>query len=173
MHLRLTPAQMLDTWRLHACYSPSLSDAAFSRNDGIDSAAIHRAEINRWYRRLLLEAPAEYLVAEDFSKSVILSDGPDGSVVIPLPPQVVRVIEVRLASWLTSARIVTSPTHPVAVRQSHPYTRATPSHPVAIFHDGCLRLYPASAGGESLRSLLCVSHDETEYRFDDSALDFK
>ena len=135
MHLRLTPSRMLDLWMLHSGYSPSFTDAAFRRNDGIDTSAIHLSEMKQWYRRLLLEAPASCLVADDLSKSIILTPASDGSVVIDLPQSVVRIVSVRLDSWLTSARIVTSPTHPAAMRQLHPYTRATPSRPVAIFHD--------------------------------------
>lgn len=169
MHLRLTPSRMLDLWMLHSGYSPSLTDATFRRNDGIDTSAIHLAEMKQWYRRLLLEAPASCLVADDLSKSVILSPMSDGAAVIDLPLSVVRIVKVRLDSWLTSARIITSPTHPAAMRQLHPYTRATPSRPVAIFHDNRLRLYPAAASGESISTLLCVSYDEDDYRLDDSA----
>ena len=170
MHLCLTPSQMLDLWRLHSAYSPSLSDAVFVRNDGIDTTAIHRAELNRWYRRLLLEAPEEYLVATDYSTSVELPAGTtDGATVIPLPDDVVRILSVRLGSWRRPARIVTSPTHILAVRQRHPFTRATPSAPVALFHSGELHLYPAATPSDSITTLRCVSYSEEEYRLDDSA----
>lgn len=170
MKLRLSPSQMLDLWRLHAAYMPSLNDAVFIRNDGIDTAAIHRAEMNRWYRRLLLEAPAEFLVPDELSDAVALGTGPDGSTLISLPESVVRVLRVRLASWKANARIVTSPTHILAVRQRHPFTRATPSRPVAVFTDGELHLYPAATPTDSLATLSCVSYSEDEYCLDDAAL---
>lgn len=160
---------MLDLWRLHSGYMPSLADAVFVRNDGVDTSAVHRAEINLWYRRLLLEAPPEQLVADDLSASAVLMSAPDGSTIVALPPGVVRVLRVRLASWQANARIVTSRTHIAALRQNHPFTRATPSHPVAVFVDGELRLYPAATSDDSLVSLLCVSYSEDEYRLDDSA----
>lgn len=126
--------------------------------------------MNLWYRRLLAEAPPEQLVADDMSNAVTFSDSSGGYTAVVLPPSVVRVLRVRLASWRTHARIVTSPTHILALRQRHPYTRATPSHPVALFHDGELRLYPAATSGDTLLTLSCVSYSEEEYRFDDSAL---
>lgn len=93
----------------------------------------------------------------------------DGCYALTLPPEAVRVLEVRLSSWRSPARIVTSATHPLAARQLHPFTRATPSHPVAVFAGGVLRLYPASAA-DSLATLRCVTFREGEYAFDDSAL---
>lgn len=170
MQLRLTPSQMLDRWRLHSSYSAPLSDTTFIRNDGVDTSAIHRAELNRWYRRLLLEGPEEYLVATDHASTVVLPPvATDGATVIPLPSDVVRVLCVRLASWRRPARIVTSPTHILAARQRHPFTRATPSAPVAIFHGGELHLYPAATPADSIVTLRCVSYSEDEYMLDDSA----
>ena len=52
---------MLDLWRLHYAGSPPLADAVFRRNDGLDSTAVYIAAINRWYSRLLREAPASML----------------------------------------------------------------------------------------------------------------
>lgn len=170
MHLNLSPSQMLDIWRLHTGYKPSLAESVFLRNDAIDTTAIHRSEMHRWYRRLLMEAPAEQLVAEDLSGIATLSADPDGHTLVGLPPEVVRILKVRLASWRRHARIVTSPTHILALRQNHPYTRATTSHPVAVFYDGELRLYPAATPDDTLLSLCGVSYSEDEYRFDDSVL---
>lgn len=170
MHLRLTPSQMLDMWRLHVCYSPSVINAVFTRNDGIDTDSIHRAEINAWYRRLLLEAPKEQLVTVDLSTDLTLIASDIGATIIDMPSDVVRIVEVRLASWRKPARIVTSPTHILVERQNHPYTRATPSQPVALFFDSTLCLYPAAVEGDSLTTLSCVTFSDDEYAFDDSAL---
>lgn len=174
MKLRLTPAQMLDVWRLHVGYVPPITNAVFTRNDGIDTDSLHRAEINEWYRRLLLEAPAERLDAEDLSQSVVLptdADASDGSTVIELPPSVVRILEVKLSSWRVPARIVTSPTHILAARQLHPFTRAGRNKPVALFFGGKLRLYPAARpSGDRIDSLSAVTCSADLYRFDDSAL---
>ena len=170
MLLRLTLPQMLDRWRLHSAYSPSLTDTTFRRNDGIDTDAIFTSEINAWYRRLLREAPSELLNSEDFASEAGLPEPVDGANVIPMPAEVVRVLEVRLSTWRTSARIVTSPTHILAERQRHPFTRATPSHPVAIFTDGYLHLYPAADSTDSILTLRCITHRNGEYIFDDSLL---
>lgn len=161
---------MLDMWRLYVDYSPSVINAVFRRNDSIDTDSIHRSDINAWYRRLLAEAPREMLVSTDLSDSVTLPAPHDGCLTIPLPPDIVRVMEVRLASWHSAARIITDPASDEALFQLHPYTRATPSCPVAVFHAGELRLYPAIAANDSLVTLSCVRFSEDEYCFDDSAL---
>ncbi|MCM1355468.1 MAG: hypothetical protein NC212_03575 [Staphylococcus sp.] len=171
MILHLSKAGMIDLWRLHRHYSPPLSDATFVRNDGVDTTAVFVAEIDCWYRRLVTEGPETYLSTEDFSDRVSPCLSDDGAAtVIPLPAEVVRVTAVRMPGWKAQARIVTSPAHILAVRQLHPFTRATPSHPVAIFHDGELRLYPAAPAGEVPLRLDCVCLREDEYAFDDSVL---
>lgn len=171
MILHLSPAGMLDLWRLHRHYAPPLEGATFVRNDGVDTAALFAADIDCWYRRLVTEGPESYLSTEDFSRLVSPRLSADGAAtLITLPAEVVRVTAVRLAGWKAQARIVTSPTHILAVRQLHPFTRATPSHPVAIFHDGELRLYPAAPAGELPLRLDCVCLREGEYTFDDSVL---
>ncbi len=169
MKLCLNPSDMLEQWRLHSGYSLPLADAVCRRNDGIDLDTIMRADLNAWYRRLLAEGEPGQLAPEDFSHSVVLTPGDDGGTIVSLPPEVVRVTEVRLSGWTRPARIVTSPTHILAARQLHPFTRATRSHPVALFVGGTLRLYPASSPGDSLLSLRCVTLREDEYRIDDSA----
>lgn len=170
MKLNLSPAQMLAQWRLHSAYSLPLTDAVCRRNDGIDSDAIMRVDIDAWYRRLLAEGEPGLLAPEDLSRSVTsVACADDGCTLVTLPAEVVRVTEVRLSGWKCPARIVTSPTHILALRQMHPFSRATPSHPVAVFTGGALRLYPAGSPGDSLVTLRCVSLREDEYRLDESA----
>jgi len=163
---------MLDLWRLHAAHMPPVADASCARADAIDSSAFFTAELNRWYRRLLLEAPDFILNVRDIAPQVVLPPAvaADASTPLSLPESVVRVFSVRLRSWMRPARIATDPSDPLILRQLHPYTRATASRPVAIFSDGELRLYPAATATDSVDSLRCVSFSDGVYEFDDSAL---
>ncbi len=170
MKLHLDTVRMLDRWRLHFAHQPPVSDGVFRRNDGIDTDAIFTSEMNRWYHRLLLEAPEHQLCVHDMAESFTIPESEDGATVLSLPFDIVRIVEVRLSSWRRSARIVTSPYHILAVRQLHPYTRAGVSAPVAVFENGRLSLYPAASPADVLSVLRCVCFRDGEYDFDDSAL---
>lgn len=168
MKLTLTTPEMLDLWRLHHAFSPPLADAVFRRNDGLDSDALFTVEMNLWYRRLLLEASPSMLAPR--SLDLPLPPSQDGATVLTLPAGVVRVVCVRLASWLRPAVVVTDPASALLERQRHPFTRATTSSPLAFFYDGSLRLYPAATGSDSLARLDCIVCEDGVYEFDDSAL---
>lgn len=172
MKLKLTPAEMLDRWRLHAACSPPLTDASFRRTDGIDTDAIFTADMEHWYHRLLLEAPPSQLAPAELAAETLMPSTPDsgGATVLTLPAGVVRVLEVSLSSWLRPAVIVTDPDCALLARQLHPYTRATAACPVAFFTTGRLRLYPPAAPADRLETLSCVIHTPGIYEFDSSAL---
>ena len=163
---------MLDLWRLHAAHLQPLVGATLSGREAIDTKAYFSAEFNRWYRRLLREAPEQWVKVDEISSRVKLppSVASDSSTPLTLPDGVVRVVSVRPGSWLRKARIVTDPSDPLILRQLHPYTRATSSRPIALFSDGELRLYPAAAPADRIVSLRCVSFAEGSYDFDDAAL---
>lgn len=167
MKLTLTAAEMLGLWRLHRAYGPPLADATVRRTDGIDTAALFTAEMNLWYRRLLLEAPPPLLAP--CSPASALSFPHEGCAVAELPQGTVRVLEVRLGSWLRPATVVTDLSSPLLGRQLHRFTRATQASPVAFFDGRSLRLYPASPS-DVLASLSCVVCTDGVYEFDDSAL---
>lgn len=169
MKLTLSTAEMLDLWRLHYACQPPLSDTVFLRNDRIDTSGLFTSEMNLWYRRLLLEASPSLLSPRSLDFPLPVADE-GGATRLDLPAGVVRVLEVRLASWLRPATVVTDPASPLLLRQLHPFTRATPSSPLAFFSDGQLLLYPGAAPADSLAVLSCIIFEEDVYEFDDSAL---
>lgn len=169
MKLTLNLAEMLDLWRLHYAGSPPLADAVFRRNDGIDSSAVYIAAINRWYARLLREAPASMLAPRRLDLP-LPPPSAGASTVLSLPAGTVRVLEVRLASWLRPAEVITDPSSPQLPLQFHRFTRATAASPVAFFSGGELRLYPAATADDRLLSLDCAVCEDGLYEFDDSAL---
>ena len=180
MLLHLTRPEMLDLWRQHRAFDPLRHDASVVRQDGIDIDSLLVAEMEKWYLDLLLTAPTTLLKVADIAASVMLTPADDsGGTVISLPPDIVRVVDVRLSSWVAPARVVTShaglpavPLHHAAVarRQLHPYTRATAAMPVAVFDGSSLRLYPASTASDFPAMLRCVRRVDGEYDFDEAAL---
>lgn len=172
MILHLDRAQMLEQWRLHRAYLPKSSLTAVTRFDTIDTDAILEAEMDAWYRRQLLEAPPELLCPADLSGQVVFigEKAADGSTPVSLPSSVVRVLDVRLRSWLRPAVPVTDPSDALVSLQLHPYTRATPSLPVALLCGSELRLYPGASDSDMLLSLRCVVLTEGLYEFDSSLL---
>ncbi len=171
MLLHLTRPEMLDLWRQHRAFDPLRHDASVVRQDGIDIDSLLVAEMEKWYLDLLLTAPLTLLKVADIAASVMLTPADDsGGTVISLPPDIVRVVDVRLSSWVAPARVVTSPDSAVARRQLHPYTRATAAMPVAVFDGSSLRLYPASMASDFPAMLRCVRRVDGEYDFDEAAL---
>lgn len=167
MKLTLTPAEMLGLWRLHHAYGPLPADALFTRTDGIDTDAVFTAEMNLWYRKLLLEAPPPLLAPRSLAPS--LSFPEEGCAVAELPEGTLRVLDVRLSSWSRSPLILTDPSSPLLGLQLHRFTRATAASPVAFFHGSELRLWPA-VPSDRLVTLSCAVCEDGVYEFDDSVL---
>ena len=135
MKLHLTREEFLALWRTHRGYTPSVcGDACVQRSDGMDLDSILMAEMEEWYRKLLLEADESLLAPEDIAADTAMPAPSGGSVTIHLPPGVLRVLCVRLSGWSRPACIVTDPDSPTAVSQLHPYTRACADSPVAVLH---------------------------------------
>ena len=167
MKLTLSVHEMLGLWRLHHAYGPLPADVLFTRTDGIDTDSIFTAEMNLWYRKLLLEAPPPLLAPRSLAPP--LSFPEEGCAVAQLPQGVVRVLDVCLSSWSRPPVILTDPASPLLDRQLHRFTRATAASPVAFFHGGELRLWPA-APSDRLVALSCAVCEDGVYEFDDSAL---
>lgn len=168
MKMHLTQSQMLTLWRQHRLLEPIRNDATVTRDDGIDLDAVLLPEMELWYDNLLRNSPLELLVTHEISGSVVPKACDDGSVSVLLPENVVRVVNVRMSGW----RYGVTPVHPdsiEAVRQTHRFTRATTSYPVAVQEDDELRLYPAK-GTDTLVELTCIVRNEGEYEFMRQAL---
>ena len=168
MKIRLSQPQMLSLWRLHRLLEPIRHDAEVTRADGVDLDAILTAEMDQWKIELLLRASQELLVSHDITGEITISSYDDGCAFISLPPEVVRVLSVRLSGWKSSAIPISADT-PVAMRQRLPYTRADASSPVAVLSGDGLCLYPASSDS-TVTELKCVIYREGEYEFMREAL---
>lgn len=168
MKMHLSREQMLSLWRLFRLLEPIRSDVAVSRSDGIDLDSILLAEMELWYKKLLLNSPPHLLVAHDVASEVTLSSAPGGALVVTLPEGTFRVLSVKLSDWESAAEIVAHDS-PEARCQLNPYSRAVPSSPVAVLSGDRLTLYPATSGSV-LQELNCVIYTEGEYEFMREAL---
>ena len=171
MILHLTPEQMLERWRLHRGLLP------VTDNDSVTSAAdttldtLLRAEIEEWYRRLLAEGPIDLNAPVEYADNVRLPATVAGEgVTLALPDEAVRLTAVRLLGWECDARIIADPRSHEARMQLDPYTRATPSDPVAVLRPGgFVTLYP-STGDNILETLRCTARHDDLYHFDEAAM---
>lgn len=168
MKMHLTQSQMLTLWRQQRLLEPIRHDAVVTRDDGIDLDAVLLPEMELWYDNLLRNGPLEQLVTHDISSNFSPKFYDDCSASITLPENVVRVINVKMSEWRHGVKPVL-PGSPEAVRQAHPFTRATVHAPVAVLDDRNLRLYPANKT-DSLTELTCVVRNEGEYEFMRQAL---
>ena len=169
MKLHLDFSQILVLCRLHYAVSPPLAGGFCRRNPAIARTAESTPPINPRYSRLLREAPASMLAPSRLDLP-LPPPSADASTVLSLPAGTVRVLEVRLASWLRPAEVITDPSSPQLPLQLHRFTRATAASPVAFFSGGELRLYPAATAADRLLSLDCAVCEDGLYEFDDSAL---
>lgn len=171
MILTLTRSEMLSRWRLHSGYDIPHNGVTLSRTDGIDLDSILASRMDDWYTRLLLMAPLHYLAPAEKASDTLLSSVTGGGMRISLGSSAVRIAAVRLSGWRAAARILTDPSSPEAVRQLHPFTRATADAPVALFDPAShiLRLYPCTSS-DILVTLKVVEQKPDLYTFDSSAL---
>ncbi len=172
MKLTLTRSEMLARWRLHRGYDIPHHDASVGRSDGIDLDSILEAEMDEWYRNLLLTAPLGLLAPVE--KAGIIAVPGQGSVRmrLHLGETAVRIAAVRLSGWRCTATVVSDPLSPAAMRQLHPFTRASADAPVAVFDPlgHTLDLYPYHSGTDKLETLRVVERCADTYSFDSSAL---
>ena len=170
MKLKMSRQEFLSRWRTLRGYAPLRNDVSLSRSDGLDFDLSLEAEMDGWYRRLVLEGDVSLLAPEELAAGMSLPAPADGCVTLALPPHAVRVTGVRLSGWRRAATIVTDPECNLALRQLHPYTRACESNPVAVVYpDGEMALYPACAA-DRLVSLRCAMMRDDEFAFDSAAL---
>lgn len=162
----LSENEMIDLWLLRKGFEPLREDCRILRSDGADLRELARTECRLWYENLLLNGPREALEATDCSPGLSLSATPSGSILVKLPANSVRVLDVKLKSWDAPARILPWDS-PEARRQRNRYFAAGPSRPVAVLRpDSSLELFSPTFEGDGLDTLeylLCVcrpEHDE-------------
>lgn len=170
MKQHFTKIEFLDVWRALRGYAPLRNDATVVRDDGVDLDMALTAEMDDWYGRLLREGEERYLAPEDLSAETVMAAPVDGGLVLQLPQGTVRVLHVKLSGWQSEARVVTATRSALALRQLHPFTRASSAQPVAVMHPGgALALYPAG-GTDAVERLEGVVAREGEYDMDTPAL---
>ncbi|MBD5203121.1 MAG: hypothetical protein HDS81_07435 [Bacteroidales bacterium] len=175
MKLRLTQAQMNERWLALRRLNTMPLEAVVKRNDGVDMDMIVTEEVKKWYFNLLLTADERMLVTHDIEDALdVHPDGRGGAEVV-VPPEVVRIISVRMRGWHAPARIVhdnaltDSALHRLRIRQASKLTMSGPDNPVAMMHSNVIRIYPYIDGDE-LHTLRAVVMTDDLYEFDSSAL---
>ncbi|MDE6490780.1 MAG: hypothetical protein K2L49_06440 [Muribaculaceae bacterium] len=170
MKITYTSQQMLEEWKLRRAIGPMRADCTVTRSDGIDLDALLTAEMRGWYLRLLDTAPPEMLAPEDISALVeITIDSTTGALIVILPPQCRRVIEVKLKGWTTPAA-PRQPDRYLSRLTANPFTSPDIHRPVAIAGYRSLTLLPlTSALPESL--IAVMDHGDDIYTFDQRALE--
>ncbi len=175
MKLTLTQAQMNERWLALRRLNTLPLEAVVNRNDGVDMDMIVTEEVKKWYFNLLLTAPERMLAPVDIEDGLqLLPDGRGGARVV-VPPEVVRIISVRMRGWYAPARLLHDNAYPPEVirrtrrRQMSQLTMSSPADPVAIMHSNVINLYPYIDDDE-LHTLRVVTMTDGIYQFDSSAL---
>lgn len=171
MFLHLTYPQMLARWRVLKGLYPVLGTGSVSVTLPEETDALLHVEIEKWYTDILASADPSLLAPTDISDLVTLSACDDGGGhSFCLPDGFGRLASVRLNGWECAARVIADPDSPAARRQRDPFTRATPSSPVAVLRPGgMVALYPAVRFPDPLR-ITAIGRPDTMYHFDESLL---
>lgn len=172
MRLTLTAEEFLALWRLRRGLEPLRNDCRIVRTDGIDLSALERTAMEAWFARQLREAPVSRLAPVDISASVSVREASDGSGVIELPDNAVRVVAVDMDGWARTARIVTDASDPLLAAQLNPFSRGGSNAPVAVVERRRLRLYTPPPGAALTRLTVIEEPTDGIYSFDSSLLDF-
>ncbi len=146
MRIEMTKDEMLAIWMRQHFLEPLRADCVMSRIDGVDLEAIAVDEMRRWYVRMLGEAPAGMLAPSDIALTVSMRRAPQGTGIIVLPDNVVRVLAVKLSTWEREATIVAGGSA-LGRRQGNRYSRGGVADPVAVLSPGG-RLELFSLGSE-------------------------
>lgn len=150
-------------------------EAVVKRNDGVDMEMIVTEEVNKWYLNLLLTAPEALLSTADIEDMLTLRPDGRGGAEVVVPPEVMRITEIRMRQWHAPARIIHDnpfsgdAARKLRRRQSSPLTMASPSSPVAIMHSNVVTLYPYIPDDELMTFRAALTADGI-YEFDSKAL---
>lgn len=175
-----TEQEMIDLWLRRKGFTPLRSDCRIGRSDGADLRAIAAGELRLWYERLLASAPASLLDPVDMagSKGVKTFSSLSGGALIQFPPEVVRPLAVKLASWHSPATIIEHDSPEARLQYAGYGAAGGIVNPVAVrLPDGSLELFsPAYNDFDNLEYLLCAvreTDDEGDplYRLAPAALE--
>ncbi len=147
--------QLVDMFALRRGFEPLRADCEVSRTDGVDMRQLLEYEVRSRYASALITLPIEQLPTEDLSSKVRLVVQSDGSGVIDLPDNTVRVGEVKLSSWLSSVRAADA-THPLVAAQANRWSRGGRYEPVVVLRGNRVYVYSPDRMGDGVESLTVV-----------------
>ena len=135
MRLELTKNEMLALWKRRHFLEPLRADCRIERSDGVDLDAIATEEMRLWYLKQLAEAPPDMLAPSDLAMTAKVRRSPQGTGLITLPGNVVRVIAVRLGGWECQARILPAGSRDEQ-RAGNRFARGGVADPSAVLRPG-------------------------------------
>ena len=158
--ITLSADEMLQLCRklLHLDPLPS-ADVTITPTFSLDVDDLLAQRLRAWYLSLLTTLPLEQLPLVDIAQRLTLAipQSPLSPATVTIPPDVLRIHSIRLASWQRPAAVVPD-THPVVATLDSPYAPARSAAPVAVERTPSLiSLHsPHHSGIDSITSCLAV-----------------
>lgn len=158
--LTLSSEEMLELWRLRRHFEPLALPASVTRADGLDTKTLLESELNRWYENQLQTLPLHLLPQNNVAEQCRITPRPDGSWLVTLPENVVRVVSVEIEGWHKEAVIEPDSSSPLAEAQLNPFSRGNEYNPVAVLQNGNMLLYTPPPRATQLKKVMCVTRPE-------------
>ena len=168
MKLHLTEAQLLQEWRLRYLPQPVNAGCSVTASSGYDMESIIKARMRDWYSRLVAADPA-MLAPVEIGYRLTLTIADDGTGIVNLPEETVKVLAVEMEGWRRAATVTADPLSRIALRQRSPYSRGCTESPVAVIDGSKMRLYTPAPGAASL-SVKAIIDEPDIYHIDSAAL---
>lgn len=143
--------QLVDMFALRRGFEPLRADCEVSRTDGVDMRQLLEYEVRSRYAGALMTLPIEQLPTEDLSSKVRLVVQSDGSGVIDLPDNTVRVGEVKLSSVRAA-----DAAPPLVQAQANRWSRGGSYEPVAVLRGNRVYVYSPDRMGDGVELLTVV-----------------
>lgn len=169
MKLHLTEAQLLQEWRLRYLPQPVNAGCSVTASSGYDMESIIKARMRDWYSRLVTAADPAMLAPVEIGDRLTLTIADDGTGIVNLPEETVKVLAVEMEGWRRAATVTADPLSRIALRQRSPYSRGCPESPVAVIDGSKMRLYTPAPGAASL-SVKAIIDEPDIYHIDSAAL---
>jgi len=165
MKISLTKSEMLALWRRATGIDPAIADCDITRVDGFDLDATLTVFMRSWYLHLLDTAPLSQLAPTDIARLFPAGEECAGWLRVQPPPQMRRLVSMRLSGWERPASPEPLPQGVV----DNPFCLPTPQAPrVFLAPDGFILAGPAAG---TMASAICVTDmGEDVYSFDDSII---
>lgn len=173
--LVLSPAEMLEEWKIRKGFYPGLRGCFVERDDGVDTDSILTREMSGWYARLLSEAPAELLPVADVGERCEVTVDKRLTATISLPGDCVRVLSVKMPSWTRCVTRIEPEGSEPARRQENEWLCGRREHPVCVAEStGRVRAYSVATTDETrVAELLAVCQPMSgDYVFSERAWNF-